>query len=170
MRRGNHLYFLEAAWVLTISDLSLAWKLGIWLPFHSAPQDTLCLRVHQAHPPVSNPPLAALLGERSPNTSPSHPARRAKFVFPSLAVGIFPAQVFIPCSALLQIRIPREGLSNTPLLNLSNRSDQLSTAPQHDPSSSHFWALAQAVPSAGSPHIFKSHYCLSPSSRYRPHG
>ena len=121
-------------------------------------------------PSCEQPPSAALLGERSPNTSPSCPAHRAKFVFPSLTVDIFPAQVFIPCSALLQIRIPRGGLSNTPLLNLSNRSDQLPTAPQHDPSSSHFWALAQAVLSTGSPHVFKSHYSLSPSCPCRPQG
>lgn len=48
---------MRLSWVPTISDFSLAWKLGVWLPFHSAPQDTLCLRVHQAHPPVSNPLL-----------------------------------------------------------------------------------------------------------------
>ena len=157
------------SWVPSISDLS-GLEAGRLAPFPPSTQDTLCLRVHQAHHPVSNPPMAALLGERSPNTFPGCPARRAKFVFPSLTVGIFPAQVFIPCSALLKIRIPRGGLSNSPLLNLSNLSDQIFTAPQHDSSSSHLWALVQGVHSTWSPHLFKSHYCLSPSWLCRPPG
>ena len=172
---SNHLHFLEAAPVCASPgfppSLTSVWP-GSWAsgsPSTQHPRYPLS-QGPPGPPSCEQPPMAALLGERSPNTFPRCPARRAKFVFPSLAVGIFPAQVFIPCSALLKIRIPRGELSNTPLLNLSNLSDQIFTAPQHDSSSSHLWALAQGVHSTWSPHLFKSHYCLSPSWRCRPPG
>ena len=95
---GDH--FLEAAPVCASPgfppSLTSVWP-GSWASGAPLPLSTPRYPLPQGPPgPPSceQPPSAALLGERSPNTSPSCSAHRAKFVFPSLTVGIFPAQVF----------------------------------------------------------------------------
>lgn len=126
---------------------------------------------HSFVPPSHRPHLAPLSGKGPQTPISSLFCHRARLIFPSwTGVGGWgrSSSLLKKLLQVLPVRHCRKSkflvLTFKHLIIEPHQPFQpafLSTVRHHDSSSSYPWAFAQAVLSTGTPHISKSHYCVS---------